>query len=1039
MPVTPPFQYCLESQSPIRAVEGKLRLQGWIAGLGGGLSVRLCLDPGRILSGQAGLPRPDVAAVHPELPGAADSGFSIDAQLNPGFHLATLEYRRPGEEAWIPFHTLSVISQLSPLLAELDGREVTMEPDPVLHVRGWCFHPQSAIECLTLQFGSQEAEMGLGDARPDVAAAYPQFSSAEDAGFSGHLRLKPGQGPLRLIAKLANGSIRYREFFPALDIPDLNLQSTRRMADHTRASLIRLPQPEAPEVSIIIPIYNQLDLTLACLESLVRHAGPTPFEVIIIDDRSDPHVAESLGLVQGLRLHSNETNQGFVLNCNRGAQQSKGKHVLFLNNDTEVTSGWLEAMLAVFRERPRAGAVGAKLVYPDGRLQEAGGLLWQDASGVNFGKQDDPDRPEYNYLRQVDYCSGACLLVPRQLFLELGGFDTRYCPAYYEDADLAFTIRAAGYEVYYQPAARIIHYEGVSSGTDVRHGVKRHQVVNREKFAAKWAGTLHHHGADATMQNVARDRYAPARILVIDACALTPDADSGSLRMFNLLLMLATRGLKVTFAAENLQSYEPYSTQLRLAGVEHLGVPHVYNLGHYLETNAYAFDVIILSRKQIAAQFLDLVRRSAPSARLVFDTVDLMFLRLERQAKLEQSARLQDEAQTSKSVELALCAQSDLVFVVSPIEASLLAQHIPAEKIALVSNIHRTYPGTTTFAERNGLLFVGGYQHPPNVDAVDFFLDAVLPLIRPRLPDMAVHIIGSKMPDRWHRRVDRHTHLHGFVADLTPLYDRVRLAIAPLRYGAGVKGKVNQSMAHGVPVVATTMASEGMHLVHDRDVLIADQAEDFAEAVVRLHEDPVLWQRIATGGLQNIEQHFSFKAVEQELIAALDLQIPAAGAPLRPLPRRPAAPYQPGQLIRFGRTGNAGPYAREGWSQPEEASCWMVGAKAVLELELPAGSMVDRIKAVAYPFLLPPALPHQRLALSVNGHALPPETTRLVRAEPTEIEWPLPPDLLRGTDRLVIMLHSPDAISPKALGASPDERNLSFALLEMTIFGPSPA
>ena len=1026
-------QFTVECESPLRAVEGNLKLQGWIAGVATH-EVRLRLGHGEnlIFECTSAIGRPDVAATFPDLTGAETSGFKLEALLPPGLHLGTLEYRCEGSGDWVPFHSLSITADLAPLRVYLESSGPATHSNDPWFLHGWCFHPHFEIESLTIEFAHLAATMQHGDPRPDVAAAFPSLANTSNSGFSGHLHLEAGSGPLYVSARLVSGDVVQSQLMPMLEISDQQLAHARKVVAFARADQIKLPSVSAPEVSIIIPIYNQLDLTLGCLESLVRHAGATTFEVIIIDDNSERLVCETLPRIQGLRLISNDKNQGFIYNCNLGAQESLGKYVLFLNNDTEVTTGWLEAMLRVFHDRPLAGAVGAKLVYPDGRLQEAGGILWEDGSGINYGKGDDSDRPEYNYLRQVDYCSGACLLVPRGLFFEVGGFDTRYRPAYYEDADLAFAIRAAGQEVYYQPATRIIHFEGVSSGTDTRCGVKKHQVVNQAKFATKWAATLASHGGDASLQHLARDRYATSRILVIDACALTPDADSGSLRMFNLLHMMANKGAKVTFAAENLQSYEPYTTQLRIAGVEHLSVPHIFNLTQYLESHGYAFDVIILSRKHIAQQFIDTVRRVAPEARIVFDTVDLMFLRLERQAAHEDSPALKAEAAKCKDIELSLCGKSDIVFVVSPVEAELLEQYVPKEKIVLVSNIHKLYSSPVPFEERHGIMFVGGYQHPPNVDAVDFLFGDILPLVRGRLPELDVHIVGSNMPDRWQDQVDKHTHLHGFVADLEPLYEQVRLALAPLRYGAGVKGKVNQPMAHGVPVVATTMAVEGMHLTSGLDVLVADSAAEFADAIVRLHQDRELWHHIARGGIENIESHFSFAAVEKELLAAMGSSL-LIGGQLRPLPRRAAALYTLGERIGFGRSGGAEKYIREGWGNPEETSCWMVGPKAVIEMELQPGSEPSHVRVTVYPFLVAPALPRQRIRLSANGREIAPHVTIIERAEPTTIEYSLPSDLMGRTHHLSLTLHSPDATAPKSFGTSPDERKLSFAIMNLII------
>ncbi|HKI21109.1 MAG TPA: glycosyltransferase family 2 protein, partial [Isosphaeraceae bacterium] len=228
--------------------------------------------------------------------------------------------------------------------------------------------------------------------------------------------------------------------------------------------LLSFPRFDRVDVSIVIPVYNHVRDTVACLESIKGSRPDATYEVIVVDDGSSDGTQKILSRIEGLVTIRNPRNEGFIGSCNRGAAAARGEHIVFLNNDTTVTEGWLDALVATFRNMPGTGLAGAKLIYPNGRLQEAGGVIWRDASGWNYGRGDDPDHPRYNFTREVDYCSGACIMVPRDLFHELGGFDRSYSPAYYEDTDLAFKIRHAGHKVIYQPMARIIHHEGLTSG-----------------------------------------------------------------------------------------------------------------------------------------------------------------------------------------------------------------------------------------------------------------------------------------------------------------------------------------------------------------------------------------------------------------------------------------------------------------------------------------------------------------------------------------------------------------------------------------------
>ena len=251
-----------------------------------------------------------------------------------------------------------------------------------------------------------------------------------------------------------------------------------------------VPAGNLPVVSIIIPVYNQALYTFNCLRAIAANSDDIAYEVIVIDDCSQDQTLEMLSQIKGIKVYRNSTNQGFIFSCNRGASLAQGQYLCFLNNDTQVLPGWLGHLMGTFRAYPRAGGVGAKLLYGDRTLQEAGGMITADGRATNWGKYRDRNQPAYNYVREVDYCSAACLMVPTDLFRYLGGFDPNFAPAYYEDTDLCFQIRAQGYEVLYQPRAVVIHYEGVSHGHSVETGMKQYQVHNQFKFWRKWRDRL---------------------------------------------------------------------------------------------------------------------------------------------------------------------------------------------------------------------------------------------------------------------------------------------------------------------------------------------------------------------------------------------------------------------------------------------------------------------------------------------------------------------------------------------------------------------
>lgn len=251
-----------------------------------------------------------------------------------------------------------------------------------------------------------------------------------------------------------------------------------------------------PSVSILVPCYDGVNHTRVCIETLARTLGPgLDVEVIVVDDASrdgtNRYLRQASRRFDWLTVIRNSSNEGYLGSVNRGALTARGDILIFLNNDTILLPGWLPPLLRTFAAHADAGVVGGKLLYPDGRVQEAGGVVFADGSAAKFGAFDPAlSSPLYEFLRDVDYCSGALLATPREVFEELGGFDPEYGPGYYEDTDYCFRVRASGRRVLYQPASTIVHLEGATAGSDVSIGMKQHQVLNHRRFVERWAEAL---------------------------------------------------------------------------------------------------------------------------------------------------------------------------------------------------------------------------------------------------------------------------------------------------------------------------------------------------------------------------------------------------------------------------------------------------------------------------------------------------------------------------------------------------------------------
>ncbi|MFG0773286.1 glycosyltransferase [Vibrio plantisponsor] len=633
---------------------------------------------------------------------------------------------------------------------------------------------------------------------------------------------------------------------------------------------------EKPKVSVVIPVYNNYAYTLRCLYSIAISKDVNSYEVIIADDMSSDETFDVLSKIEGLKYIRNSENLGFLKSCNNAVKSAVGEYVFLLNNDTAVMDGWLDNLVDTFDDNKKVGLVGSKLIYPNGMLQEAGGILWNEGA-ANYGKFQDPSEPQYNYMREVDYVSGAAIMVPRALWNTLGGFDERYVPAYCEDSDLCLSIRDKGYKVLMQPKSVVIHFEGISSGTDLNSGVKQYQVVNSEKLKEKWYSLLQMNGEHGDFSRRCIDRTKGPRILFIDAVVPTPDQDAGSLTLWYFLKVLKQMECQITFLPQNLFNYQPYTDNLQKIGVECIYTPYVTDIDQYLKENAKEFDAVFLYRVTAGGQFYESIREYAPQTKIIFDTVDIHFLRLERQAQLEKNTQkakqLKKEAIKLKYRELFLLESSDISIVLSDYEKEMLEEKFGISNTFVIP-LAMEVPGCKNdFNQRQDIAFIGGYQHIPNVDAVMYFVENHWPKIKAKIQGVKFYIIGSKPTEQLVNlaNLDDDIVVTGFVEDLEPYMNNLKLTVAPLRFGAGIKGKIGSSLSYGVPCVATNVAAEGMGLEQDVNVLMADNIEQFIDSLVMAYNRADVWNNLSLEGIKFVNKNYSIEATRERLTRVFDL------------------------------------------------------------------------------------------------------------------------------------------------------------------------
>lgn len=621
-------------------------------------------------------------------------------------------------------------------------------------------------------------------------------------------------------------------------------------------SKIAFKKFETPLVSIIIPFYNQIDYTLNCLNHLSNHLDENiSYEVILIDDNSTEKY--DFSNIENLVLIKNTENLGFLRNCNKGIHASKGEYIYFLNNDTEVQKDFLKELLFVFEKFPDAGAVGSMLLNADGTLQEAGSVFMKDFTIHQIVRNRKPYFPDVNYIKKVDYCSGCSLLFKKyKNDGTISLLDENFAPAYFEETDFCFDLKYnQGKEIYYTPFSKVLHFNGISynqekENPDEAKLKKKAELFekNAALFKVKW-GHITEKIESTSVEDRILEKANYNSIVFYNSNVPEYDKDSGANRLMEIMLAYKNLGYHVTLVCERNWFQNEYNEFYQRLGICVFYEYHKFwNYKYFLNKN---FSKSIKSIHWFYGpgtfeKFKNSVKETLPNSFFIYDMVDIHHLRFKRSIELEPNNRkLKRKYKKYLAIETKSISNTDKVIAISDFEYEYMQQFLPVEKLLTISNIH--YPKidfnkVLPFSERKDILFIGS-SHTPNIDALYFLYNEIMPLVWKEIPELKVNVIGNVKECINDIKNDNFI-FHGYVPDITTFFASNKMNVAPLRYGAGVKGKIGQAFEYYLPVVTTSIGAEGMQLKNRENALIEDSASGFAKAIVELYTNETLWKHL---------------------------------------------------------------------------------------------------------------------------------------------------------------------------------------------------
>lgn len=623
-------------------------------------------------------------------------------------------------------------------------------------------------------------------------------------------------------------------------------------------STLEFPVHEKPVTSIVLVLFNRAELTLQCLYSILK-SQCDPYEIIIVDNASTDATRELLKRLKGVRIIENETNLHYLRACNQAARHARGEFLLLLNNDAQLQGDSISAALKTLTSSADIGAVGGRIILPDGTLQEAGSIIWQDGSCLGYGRGESPFAPEFMFKRDVDYCSAVFLLTRRAQFLAAGGFDEAFAPAYYEETDYCVRLWKEGKRVVYDPGVSVLHYEFASSASKQTAIVL--QAEHREIFVARhreWLAAQPFF-SEQNLLEARTHRRGAKRILYLDDRVPHTQLGSGFPRSNRILQALVELGAQVSCYALNFPEEEWQSVYRDIPGeVEVILERGRTGLEKFLMERVGWYDVIFISRPHNLAVLKSVFDRHpqlSGQAKIVYDAEALFSLREIESLRLQGktvSAQTQQRL-VEEEVQLAQGCHSIISVSEREREEFIRGGH---KDVFVLGHTLAPAPTPNSFDARKDILFVGAVNEldSPNADSVIWFSKKILPLLRKQLGESVKFLVaGSIAPSIRAQLETASVHVLGRVEDLTELYNTTRLFVAPTRFSAGIPHKVHEAAAHGLPVVATTLIGTQLGWRHEAELLLADNEHIFAAACAKLYQERQLWNSIRQNALERIK------------------------------------------------------------------------------------------------------------------------------------------------------------------------------------------